>query len=46
MTYQEIQDQIVSTFWSEGLKKHIQETGFVFPPEDLLAVIYQHIKDF
>lgn len=46
MTYQEIQDKIVSTFWSEGLKKHIRETGYVFPPEDLLAVIYQHIHDF
>ena len=46
MTYQEIQDKIVSNFWSEGLKKHIRETGFVFPPEDLLAVIYQHIEDF
>ena len=46
MTYQEIQDMIVSTFWSEGLKKHIRETGYVFPPEDLLAVIYQHIHDF
>ncbi len=46
MTYQDIQDKIVSTFWSEGLKKHIRETGYVFPPEDLLAVIYQHIHDF
>ena len=46
MTYQDIQDKIVSTFWSEGLKKHIRETGYVFPAEDLLAVIYQHIDDF
>jgi len=46
MTYTQIQDRIVSRFWSEGLKKHIHETGFLFSPEDLLAVIYQHIDDF
>ena len=46
MTYQEIQNRIVDTFWSEGLKNHIRKTGYVFPAEDLLAVIYQHIHDF
>ena len=43
MNFQEIQDQIVSNFWSDGLKKHIREMGYVFPAEDLLTIIYQHI---
>lgn len=46
MNFQEIQDQIVSNFWSDGLKKHIREMGYVFPAEDLLTIIYQHIQDF
>ena len=46
MTYQEIQNRIVDTFWSEGLKNHIRKTSYVFPAEDLLTVIYQHIHDF
>lgn len=40
MTYQQIQDRIVSTFWSEGLKTQIRETGYVFQPRALLGIAY------
>ena len=46
MTYQEIQDMIVSTFWSEGLKKYIWETGYVFPPEKLLCLAYKQSGNY
>lgn len=46
MTYQQLQDKIVSAFWSEGLKKHIRETGYVFPPEKLLSLAYKHTSSF
>ena len=46
MTYSEIQDQIVSNFWSEGLKKHIRDTGYVFPPEKLLCIAYKQTPNF
>lgn len=42
MTYSEIQDKIVSAFWSEGLKAEIARRGYVFPPMDLMAAVYQH----
>lgn len=42
MTYQQIQDRIVSRFWSEGLKQEIQQRNYVFPPEDLMAVAWHH----
>lgn len=46
MTYQQIQDKIVSTFWSEGLKAEIARRNFLFSPEDLLAVVYHHFEAF
>lgn len=46
MTYQQLQDRIVSAFWSEGLKAEIARRDFVFPPMDLMAVVYQHTRAF
>lgn len=40
MTYQEIQNRIVSTFWSEGLKAQIREDGYMFTPRALLGIAY------
>lgn len=46
MTYQQLQDKIVSAFWSEGLKAEIAKRQFLFPPLDLMAVVYQHTRAF
>lgn len=46
MTYQQIQDRIVASFWSEGLKAEIARRNFVFPPMDLMAAVYQHTRAF
>ena len=40
MTYQEIQDKIVYTFWSEGLKQQIKAEGYLFTPRALLGIAY------
>lgn len=45
MTYQEIQDKIVSTFWSEGLKAEIARRNYVFPAEKLLCLAYKQAKN-
>lgn len=42
MNYQQIQDEIVSRFWSEGLKKELAQREYVFPPEKLLCLAYKH----
>lgn len=44
MTYQEIQDRIVSAFWSRTLKEEIARRGYVFPPEKLLGLAYKSAK--
>ena len=46
MTHQQIQDALVSAFWSEGLKAEIARRNFLFPTEDLLAIVYHHIASF
>ena len=46
MTYQQLQDKIVSAFWSEGLKAEIAKRNFIFPPKDLMAVVYQHTRAY
>ena len=46
MTYQEIQDQIVSTFWSRTLKEEIASRGYVFPPEKLLCLAYKQTGSY
>ena len=46
MTYQEIQDTIVSSFWSEGLKRRLAELEYRFEPQDLLGLAYQYAPNF
>lgn len=45
MTYQEIQNKIVETFWSEGLKDWIARNNYVFEPDTLLRIAYKHAKN-
>ena len=42
----DIQQQIVSWFWSESLKKHITETGHVFSDEELLGLVWQFVPEY
>lgn len=46
MTYSEIQDRVVSRFWSEGLKAEIAQRNYVFPAGDLLAAVYHTVEQF
>lgn len=46
MTYSEIQNSIVSTFWSRTLKQFIAQRGYVFPPEKLLCLAYKHTRNY
>lgn len=46
MTYSEIQDMIVSSFWSRTLKDEITRRGYVFPPEKLLCLAYKHKRNY
>lgn len=46
MTYQQIQDRIVSNFWSEGLKRRLAELDYRFPEQDLLGLAYQYAPSF
>ena len=46
MTYQEIQDTIVSSFWSRTLKEEIARRGYVFPPEKLLCLAYKQTGSY
>ena len=41
-----VQKEVVSCLWSEDLKQHIVETGFLFSQEDLLSVACQFAPDF
>lgn len=41
-----IQQQIVSRFWSESLKKHIAETGHVFSDEELLGLVWHFVPEY
>ena len=42
----ELQKEILSCLWSEDLKRHIEETGFRFSQEDLLAIAYLFAPSF
>lgn len=42
----DIQQQIVSRFWSESLKKHIAETGHVFSDEELLGLVWHFVPEY
>lgn len=46
MTYQQIQDRIVSTFWSEGLKQRIKELDYRFTEVDLLGLAFRYARSF
>lgn len=46
MTYQQIQDRIVSSFWSEGLKRKLSELEYRFETLDLLGLAYQYAPSF
>lgn len=41
-----IQQQIISRFWSESLKKHIAQTGHVFSDEELLGLVWQFVPEY
>ena len=41
-----IQQQIISRFWSESLKKHITETGHVFSDEELLGLVWDFVPEY
>ena len=41
-----IQQQIVSRFWSESLKKHIAQTGHVFSDEELLGLVWNFVPEY
>ncbi len=41
-----IQQQIVSHFWSETLKKYIAETGHTFTDEELLGLIWWFVPEY
>ncbi len=41
-----VQKEVVSYLWSEDLKRHIDETGFLFSQEDLLSVACQFAPNF
>ena len=45
MTYQEIQNRIVDTFWSDALKAELKRRNYVFPPEKLLSLAYKQAKN-
>ena len=45
MTYQEIQNRIVDTFWSDALKVELKRRNYVFPPEKLLSLAYKQAKN-
>lgn len=42
----ELQKEIISCLWSEDLKRYIEETGFRFSEEDLLAIAYNFAPTF
>lgn len=46
MTYQEIQDRIVTNFWSEGLKRQLAQTGHRFSEQDLLGLAFRYAVSF
>ena len=46
MNKTDIQQQIVSRFWSERLKKHIAETGHVFSDEELLGLVWHFVPEY
>lgn len=41
-----IQQQIVSHFWSESLKKYIEETGHIFSGEELLTLVWHAVPEY
>ena len=45
MTYQEIQNMIVDTFWSDALKVEIKRRNYVFPPDKLLSLAYKQAQN-
>lgn len=46
MNYQKIQEQIVSRFWSEGLKAELARRDYVFAPEKLMCLAYKHNRNY
>lgn len=46
MTYQQIQDLIVASFWSETLKQEIARRGHIFPPKTLMCIAYKNAESY
>lgn len=44
MTYQQLQEKIVSRFWSEALKAQITRTNHQFSPKDLMGMIWKQTE--